>query len=137
VARAASVRLDDVIYEARLRRYITRRRLDLDPDVLSAYGSDWFEFKNDGWRLEHRSGIYTYKERANGLAILNVPRMGLPELVCSSLAGRMERLDNVIKVDPACVASECEGQITSAANRTDGSVDFRLRVKWIDTFTQQ
>ena len=131
------LRLANVIYEARIRRYITRRRLDLDPDVVSAYQSDLFEFKNDGWRLEHRCGIYTYKERANGLSILNVPGLQLPDTVCSSLAGRLEGLENLIEVDPACVASECEGQITSVANNADGSVDIRLRVKWVDTSTQQ
>lgn len=127
------LRLNDVMREARIRRYITRRRLDLDPDYLTAYGSDWFDFRKDGWRLEHRYERYIYTERANGLAILNVSGVQLPDIISSKLAGSLEKVERMIKIDPACVASKCEGQITSVANKADGSVDIRLRIKWVDT----
>jgi len=130
------LRLENVIYEARIRRYITRKRFDLIWEGIPPFGSDWFEFKNNGWRLEHRFGIYTYKERANGIAVLNVDGVKLPAMVCSRLAGKLEPLESLIEIDPACVAQECEGLITSVANKSDGSVDIRLRLKWIDTLTQ-
>ena len=129
------LRLNDVIHEARIRGYITRRRLDLDPEHLTAYGSDWFDFRKEGWRLEHRYKRFVYAERANGLAILNVSGVQLPDMICSKLAGSLERIEHVIEIDPGCVVSECEGKVTSVANRVDGSVDIRLRVKWIETST--
>jgi hypothetical protein len=100
------LRLGDVIHEARMRGYITRRRLDLDPDCLTAYGSDWFDFRNDGWRLEHRYERYIYSERANGLAILNISGVQLPDMICSRLAGSLERIEHLIQIDSACAASE-------------------------------
>jgi hypothetical protein len=131
------LRLDDVIYEARVQRRIRRRRLDLDPEDISTQHYDWFEFKKDGWRLEHRFGIYTYKERGNGLAVLNVTGMYLPDAVCSKLYRSLEIIENLIDLNSACPASACGGQITSVSNRSDGSVDIRLRVTWVDTFTCQ
>lgn len=129
------LRLNDVIHEARIRGYITRRRLDLDPDYLTAYGSDWFDFRKDGWRLEHRYKRFVYTERANGLAILNVAGIQLPDAICSKLAGSLEQMERLIEIDPGCVASECGGQITSVANKSDGSIDIRLRVEWGNTST--
>lgn len=129
------LRLNDVIHEARIRGYITRRRLDLDPDYLTAYGSDWFEFRKNGWRLEHRYKRFVYTERANGLAILNVSGTQLPDAICSKLAGSLEQMERLIEIDPGCVASDCGGQITSVANKSDGSIDIRLRVAWVDTST--
>lgn len=126
--------LSDMIHEARIRRYITRRRVDLDPDHLTVYGSDWFEFKKDGWRLEHRSGLYGYKERANGLAILNVDGVQLPDTTCSRLSGSLERLEALIEIDPASVVGKSQGRITSVANNANGSLEIRLRLEWVDTF---
>ncbi|WCT74191.1 hypothetical protein PQ455_02870 [Sphingomonas naphthae] len=127
------LRLDDVIHEARVQHWISRRRLDIDPGYISEHHYDWFEFKNEGWRLENRFGIYTYKERANGLAVLNVAGIQLPHTACSRLHGSLERIENVFDINSASVASACDGQITSVTNRGDGSLDIRLRVTWVNT----
>lgn len=126
------LQIDDVILEAGTRRYISRRRLDLNPVNHTQHGSDWLESKNYGWRLDHRYGKFAYIERANGLAILNVSEVQLPDMICSKLAGSLERL---IEIDPACMASKSRGQITSVANKRNGSIEIRLRIEWIDTST--
>lgn len=129
------LQIDDVIIEAGTRRYINRRRLDLDLVNHTQHGSDWLELKNYGWRLDHRYGRFVYIERANGLAILNVSEVQLPDMICSKLAGSLEQVERLIGIDPACVASKSRGQITSVANKKNGSIDIRLRIEWIDTST--
>ena len=127
------LRLNDVIHEFRIRGYITRRRLDLDPDYLTAYGRDWFEFRKNGWRLEHRYKRVVYTERANGLAILNVDGVQLPDTTCSRLSGSLERLEALIEIDPASVVGKSQGRITSVANNANGSLEIRLQLEWVDT----